>query len=43
MPTGGAEAAKYRDGVVVFARPTVGAMAEAALGGQKFTYKADAK
>jgi lipid-binding SYLF domain-containing protein len=29
----------YRDGVVVFAHPRVGAMAEAAIGAQKFNYK----
>lgn len=43
VKAGGADAANYRDGVVVFARPTGGAMAEAALGTQKFTYKPDAK
>ncbi len=43
VKAGGADSANYRDGVVVFARPTGGAMAEASVGTQKFTYKADAK
>jgi lipid-binding SYLF domain-containing protein len=43
VKAGGADAANYRDGVVVFAKPTGGAMAEASVGTQKFTYKSDAK
>lgn len=43
VKAGGADAADYREGVAVFAKPTGGAMAEAALGTQKFTYKPDAK
>ena len=43
IKTGAAGAADYRDGVAVFVKPTGGAMAEAALGTQKFEYKPDAK
>jgi lipid-binding SYLF domain-containing protein len=43
VKTGGADAADYREGVVVFVKPTGGAMAELSLGTQKFNFKADAK
>lgn len=43
VKTGGADAADYREGVVVFVKPTGGAMAELSLGTQKFNYKPDAK
>jgi lipid-binding SYLF domain-containing protein len=36
--TGAAANAQFVDGVAVFVRPTVGAMAEASLGGQRTTY-----
>ena len=36
--TGTAASAQFVDGVAVFVRPITGAMAEAALGGQKITY-----
>ena len=32
--------AKYKDGVAVFALPKAGLMADASVGGQKFSYKA---
>lgn len=38
--TGAATNARFVDGVAVFVRPTVGAMAEASLGGQRTTYVA---
>ena len=38
---GAAKNVNYRDGVVVFTQPTCGAMAEMALGGQKFSFKAE--
>ncbi|HEY7039169.1 MAG TPA: lipid-binding SYLF domain-containing protein [Methylomirabilota bacterium] len=38
--TGAATNARFVDGVAVFVRPTVGAMAEAALGGQRTTFVA---
>jgi lipid-binding SYLF domain-containing protein len=37
---GAATNARFVDGVAVFVRPTVGAMAEASLGGQRTTYVA---
>jgi lipid-binding SYLF domain-containing protein len=43
VKAGVAATAKYRDGVAVFAEPSGGAMAEAAVGSQKFNFKADAK
>ena len=43
VKTGGADAADYREGVVVFVKPTGGAMAELSLGTQKFNFKPDAK
>jgi lipid-binding SYLF domain-containing protein len=36
--TGAAANARFVDGVAVFVRPTAGAMAEAAIGGQRVTY-----
>jgi lipid-binding SYLF domain-containing protein len=36
---GGAAANDYNQGVAVFVRPLGGAMAEAAIGGQKYTYR----
>jgi lipid-binding SYLF domain-containing protein len=38
LKTGAAAATRYTDGVAVFVRPIAGAMAEAAVGGQQFTY-----
>lgn len=43
VKAGGADAADYREGVVVFVKPTGGAMAEASVGTQKFNFKPDAK
>jgi len=43
VKAGAAASTNYRDGVAVFAEPSGGAMVEAAVGGQKFSYKADAK
>lgn len=39
VKSGGAAANDYNQGVAVFVRPLGGAMAEAAIGGQKFTYR----
>ena len=39
VKAGAAKDIKYKDGVAVFSDPKEGAMAEASLGGQKFTYK----
>jgi lipid-binding SYLF domain-containing protein len=36
--TGAATNARFVDGVAVFVRPITGAMAEAAIGGQRVTY-----
>lgn len=36
---GAALNAKYREGVLIFALPRTGLMAQAAIGGQKFSYK----
>ena len=41
IEAGAAKAAKYTDGVAVFVMPRAGAMAEASVGGQKFTFVAD--
>ena len=38
IETGAATAAKYDNGVAVFVEPRAGLMAEAAIGGQKFTF-----
>jgi len=38
VKSGKAKNAKYREGVVVFAMPKAGLMAEASVGGQKFSY-----
>ena len=40
--TGAAANTRFVDGVAVFVRPTAGAMAEAAVGGQRMTYVAGA-
>ncbi|WP_026753759.1 YSC84-related protein [Sediminibacter sp. Hel_I_10] len=40
LKSGKAKAAKYKDGVAVFALPKAGLMAEASVGGQKFDYTA---
>lgn len=40
IKSGAAASAKYSDGVAVFVKPEGGAMAEASIGGQQFTYKA---
>ena len=39
LKSGAAKDAKYKDGVAVFSDPKEGLMAEASVGGQKFTYK----
>ena len=39
LKAGAAKSADYRDGVAVFTMPTAGVMAEASLGGQKFSFK----
>ena len=39
LKSGAAAEAKWQDDVAVFARPKAGAMVEAAVGGQRFTYK----
>jgi lipid-binding SYLF domain-containing protein len=41
VESGAAKAARYTDGVAVFVMPRAGAMAEASVGGQKFTFVAD--
>lgn len=41
LKAGAAKSANYRDGVAVFTLPKAGAMAEIALGAQKFNYKPD--
>lgn len=41
--SGAAAANDYRGGVAVFVLPKGGVMAEAAIGGQKFTFKSEAK
>jgi lipid-binding SYLF domain-containing protein len=38
LKSGAAASAKYTDGVAVFVKPQGGAMAEASVGGQQFTY-----
>ena len=38
LAAGAAATADYRDGVAVFTKPHGGAMVEASLGGQKFSY-----
>jgi lipid-binding SYLF domain-containing protein len=40
LKKGAAKAARYENGVAVFIEPRAGAMAEASVGGQKFTYVA---
>ncbi len=39
LKSGKAKNAKYEDGIAVFALPKAGLMAEAAVGGQKFSYE----
>ena len=39
MKSGAADSAKYTDGVLVFVEPIAGLMAEAALGGQSFSFQ----
>ena len=39
LKTGAAESARYTDGVAVFVEPIGGAMVEASIGGQQFTYQ----
>jgi lipid-binding SYLF domain-containing protein len=39
LKSGAAAAAKYTDGVAVFVKPIAGAMVEASVGGQQFTYR----
>ncbi len=41
LKAGAAASAKYTDGVAVFVKPNAGAMFEASVGGQKFTYQPD--
>jgi hypothetical protein len=41
VESGAAKAARYTDGVAVYDKPRAGAMAEASVGGQKFTFVAD--
>jgi lipid-binding SYLF domain-containing protein len=43
VKAGAAASENYRDGVAVFTQPSGGAMVEAAVGSQKFNFKADAK
>jgi lipid-binding SYLF domain-containing protein len=38
LKTGAAASAQYTEGVAIFAKPIGGAMVEAAVGGQQFTY-----
>ena len=40
LKTGAAASAKYTEGVAVFVKPIGGAMVEASIGGQQFTYQA---
>ncbi|HEY7088282.1 MAG TPA: lipid-binding SYLF domain-containing protein [Tepidisphaeraceae bacterium] len=39
LKSGAAESAKFTDGIAVFVNPIGGAMVEAALGGQQFTFQ----
>lgn len=39
LKTGAAASARYTDGVAVFVKPIGGAMLEASIGGQQFTYQ----
>ncbi len=41
LKTGAAASAKYTDGVAVFVKPIAGAMVEASVGGQQFTYRSN--
>ena len=42
LKKGAAKAARFENGVAIFIEPRAGAMAEASVGGQKFTFVADA-
>jgi len=39
LKTGAAASAPYTNGVAVFVKPIAGAMVEASVGGQQFTYR----
>jgi lipid-binding SYLF domain-containing protein len=41
VKSGAAKSARYENGVAVFVQPRAGAMAEASVGGQKFTFVSD--
>ncbi len=41
MKKGAAKAARFENGVAIFVEPRAGAMAEASVGGQKFTFVSD--
>ncbi len=41
IESGAAKAAEFKDGVAIFVQPRAGAMAEASVGGQKFTFVSD--
>ena len=41
LKQGAAKAAEFKDGVAIFVQPRAGAMAEASVGGQKFTFVTD--
>lgn len=40
LKTGAADTARFTDGVAVFVKPIAGAMVEASIGGQQFTFQA---
>jgi lipid-binding SYLF domain-containing protein len=42
LKKGAAKAARFENGVAIFVEPRAGAMAEASVGGQKFTFVSDA-
>jgi hypothetical protein len=41
LTTGAAEQARFTDGVAVFVKPVAGAMVEASVGGQQYSYVKD--
>ncbi len=41
LKTGAAESARYTDGVVILVKPLGGAMVEASVGGQQFTFRGE--
>ena len=41
LESGAAKAARFENGVAIFVQPRAGAMAEASVGGQKFTFVTD--